>query len=77
MMREQDRRLILVNGRPYMRWAVDDTLMERIAVAQLCEFNMGSQQEIAAAFRTSIRSVREAEEQAGGSTTRPAVCVRN
>ena len=40
-----------------MRWAVDDALMERIAIAQLCELKMGTQEEIAAAFRTSTRSV--------------------
>jgi hypothetical protein len=49
MVGEQDRRLMLVEGRPYMRWAAGDTLMERIAVAQLCELKMGSQEEIAAA----------------------------
>jgi len=57
MAREQERRLVLVEGRPYMAWVASDTLMERIAVAQLCELNMGSQEEIGAAFRMSIRSV--------------------
>jgi len=50
MVREQERRLILVEGRPYMAWVANDTLMERIAVGQLCELNLGSQEEIAAAF---------------------------
>jgi hypothetical protein len=57
VVREQQRRLILVEGRPYMAWVATDRLMERIAVAQLCELNMGSQEQIAAAFGTSIRSV--------------------
>jgi transposase len=57
VLREQQRRLLFVEGRPYMAWVATDTLMERIAVAQLCELSMGSQQEIAGAFGTSIRTV--------------------
>lgn len=57
MVREEDRRLILVEGRPYMAWVGSDTLMERIAVAQLCVLKLGSQAEIAAAFGITIRSV--------------------
>jgi len=40
-----------------MLWAVDDVLAERMAVAQLSELGIGSQQEIAAAFHLSGKSV--------------------
>ena len=57
VVEDQSKRLVVVEGRPYMRWAVDDDLTERIAIAQLSELEMGSQQEIATAFQMSGKSV--------------------
>ena len=49
-------RLVLVEGRPYMRWPADDILTQRIAIAQLYQLHMGSREEIAAAFHISTSS---------------------
>ena len=57
VLEDQCKRLVVVEGRPYMLWAVDDVLTEHMAVAQLYELEMGSQQEIATAFRMSGKSV--------------------
>ena len=57
MVEDQDKRLVVVEGKPYMLWTVDDVLAERMAVAQLCELKMGSQREIATAFQISCKSV--------------------
>jgi len=54
---DQRTRLVMVEGRPYMRWTVEDDLAERIAIAQLYEVKLGSQEEIARAFGLSIKSV--------------------
>ena len=57
ILKDQKKRLVLVEGRPYMVWATGDVLAERMAVAQLSELEMGSQGEIAEAFRISGKSV--------------------
>lgn len=57
VVEDQDRRFVVVEGKPYMLWAVDDVLTERIAVAQLSELGIGSQREIATAFHISDKSV--------------------
>ena len=57
VLEDKCKRLVVVEGRPYMLWSVDDVLTERMAVAQLYELEMGSQQEIATAFRMSGKSV--------------------
>lgn len=57
VVEDQGKRIVMVEGRPYMLWAVDDVLTERMAVAQLCELEMGSQQDIATAFGMSNKSV--------------------
>jgi predicted metal-dependent RNase len=56
-MNDRHRQILTVEGRPYMQWAVEDVLIKRIAIAQLNELNMGSQEQIAAAFRISTESV--------------------
>ena len=57
VLEDRSKKIIIVEGRPYMRWDADDVLTERITIAQLSELAMGSQQEIATAFRMSERSV--------------------
>jgi transposase len=57
VMNDQHGQVILVEGRPYMRWPVYDTLTKRIAVAQLYALDMGSQEQIAEAFGISAKSV--------------------
>ena len=57
VLAERGKNILMVESRPYMRWDADDVLTERIAISQLSELAMGSQQEIAKAFRMSERSV--------------------
>ena len=57
VVEDRGRKLVVVEGKPYMLWTVDDVLAERMAVAQLPELGIGSQQEIAAAFHLSGKSV--------------------
>ena len=57
LINDQYRQLLTVDGRAYMQWAFEDILTKRIAIAQLYELNIGSQEEIAAAFRISTKSV--------------------
>jgi len=56
-MNDQHRQLLMVEGRPYMQWALDDDLAKRIAVVQLHELNLASQVEIATALGMSTKSV--------------------
>lgn len=57
LVRDQDRQAVLVEGRPYMKWLPYDEIAERIAIVQLYELKVGSQEEIAAAFGISVKSV--------------------
>lgn len=57
LIHDQSRQVLTVEGRRYMQWADEDSLTKRIAIAQLYELDMGSQEEIAAAFRISTKSV--------------------
>jgi transposase len=57
IVEDQDKRLVVVEGKPYMLWTVDDVLAERMAVVQLSELGMGSQREIATAFQISGKSI--------------------
>lgn len=57
VIQDGNHRLVVVEGRPYMRWDIRDVLTERVAIVQLYEMKFGSQEEIAAAFQISIKSV--------------------
>jgi len=57
VIRDKHREVLLIEGRPYMRWVSDDELTKRIAMAQLYELKMGSQEQIATAFGVSTKSV--------------------
>jgi len=48
---------LLVNGQPYMKWASEDDLSPRLAIAQLSELGFGTYEEIAKAFRVHEKSV--------------------
>jgi len=57
LIHDQSRQVLTVEGRRYMQWADEDSLTKRIAIAQLYELDMGSQEEIAVAFQISTKSV--------------------
>lgn len=47
----------LVKGQPYMRWSVGDEATERMAIAQIYELGLGTQEELAEAFTVHVNSV--------------------
>jgi len=49
--------VLMVDGRPYMQWAVEDVLTKRLAIVQLHQLQVGSHEQIAAAFGISTKSV--------------------
>ncbi len=51
------RKQVLLNGWPYMRWSLEDEATQRIAIAQIYEMGIGTQEEIAKAFGVHIKSV--------------------
>ena len=57
LVEDAHRQILMVEGRPYMQWAIEDVLTKRLAVVQLHELHLGSQEEIAAAFGISTKSV--------------------
>jgi hypothetical protein len=36
------RQILMVEGRPYMQWAIEDVLTKRLAIVQLHELQLGS-----------------------------------
>lgn len=52
-----DKKQVLVGGRPYFSWNGSDESAERLAVVQLCELGIGTQEEIAEAFSIHIKSI--------------------
>ena len=57
IVEDQDKRLVVVKGKPYMLWIAGDVLAERMAVARLSELGVGSQRENDTAFQISGKSV--------------------
>jgi transposase len=51
------RQVLMLNGRPYMQWAIEDGLTKRLAIVQLHQLQVGSHEQIAAAFGISTKSV--------------------
>jgi len=51
------RQVLMVDGRPYMQWAIEDVLTKRLAIVQLHQSQLGSHEQIAAAFGISAKSV--------------------
>ena len=50
---------VLVRGRPYMSWASGDEGCERLAMVQLYQCGLGTQEDLAAAFGRHVNSVRK------------------
>ena len=50
---------VIVKGRTYMRWESGDEGAKRMAIAQLCENGLGTQEQLAAAFGVHVNSVRK------------------
>jgi transposase len=57
VVEDAHRQVLVVDGRPYMHWTIGDVLTKRLAIVQLHELHLGSQEEIAAAFGISTKSV--------------------
>ena len=54
---EQGYNLLFLDGKPYMKWTSGDELSQRIAIVQLHELGLACQEDIAAAFGVSSKSV--------------------
>ena len=52
-----EKKQVLVGGRPYFSWNKEDECGKRLAIVQLCELELGRQEEIAEAFGVHIKSV--------------------
>lgn len=52
-----DKKELLINGRPYMRWFSEDETAQRFAIVQLYELEFATQEEIASAFQLHINSI--------------------
>ena len=48
---------VLLEGHPYMRWACNDHVAQRVAIVQLYKSNLAMQEELAEAFGVHINSV--------------------
>jgi len=48
---------VLLEGHPYMRWACNDHVAQRVAIVQLYKSNLAMQEELAEAFGIHINSV--------------------
>lgn len=49
---------VIVKGRPYMRWDSGDEVAQRIAIVQLYECGLGTQEYLATAFGVHVNSVQ-------------------
>ena len=52
-----EKKQVLVGGRTYFSWNKEDESGQRLAIVQLCELELGTQEEIAKAFDIHIKSV--------------------
>ena len=46
-----------VRGQPYMRWQSEDEASQRVAIVQLYDHGLGSQEMLAEVFKLSVRSI--------------------
>ena len=53
----EDTKKVLVNGAEYMSYSKDDDETQRLAIVQLCESGVGTQEEVAQAFNIHPNSV--------------------
>jgi len=54
---EDGKKYVFLNGRLYMSWLVEDNLSQRIAIAQIYELGIASQEELARVFGVNAKSV--------------------
>ena len=57
LVEDSHRQVLMVEGRPYMQWAIEDVLTKRLAIVQLHQLQVGSYEQIAVAFGISTKSV--------------------
>ncbi|MCK4249743.1 MAG: helix-turn-helix domain-containing protein [Candidatus Omnitrophica bacterium] len=57
VIEEGDEKKVLINGRLYMSWNLDDEASQRIAIVQIYKLGMSSQEDIAKAFGVHVNSV--------------------
>lgn len=52
-----DKKQVMVGGRSYFRWDNSDECGQRLAIVQLCELALGTQEEVAKIFGVHVNSV--------------------
>jgi transposase len=57
LVEDVHRQVLMIDGRPYMQWAIEDVLTKRLAIVQLHQLQLGSHEQLAAAFGISTKSV--------------------
>lgn len=57
VIEQGDKKTVLLNDRFYMSWQLEDEASQRMAIAQVYESGLVTQEDIAEAFRVNIKSV--------------------
>ena len=57
VVKSKGMKKVLVKGNPYMSWLNGDEAAERMAIVQLYELGLGTQEELAGAFQRHVNSV--------------------
>src|ERR1039458_9022995 len=57
VMRVGEEQRVLLQGRPYMRWEYKDLVAQRVAITQLYNTGLASQEELAEAFGIHVNTV--------------------
>ena len=52
LVEDSHRQVLMVDGRAYMQWAIEDVLTKRLVIVQLHQLQVGSYEQIAVAFVT-------------------------
>ena len=55
---EEGKTKVFFEGKPYMSWPIEDRASQRIAIAQMCELELETEEELARVFQLHVNSVR-------------------
>ena len=57
VIKSNETKKVLIKGNPYMSWLDGDEVAEHMAIVQLYELGLGTQEELAGAFQIHVNSV--------------------
>ena len=58
IIREEEKKRVFIDDKPYMSWSATDNESQRMAIAQISELEIVSEEELARVFEVHVRSVR-------------------